>query len=1088
MDLFNKKAKEVSDTAGKSEKSVDSLDGAMKALSPSTLAAVAGITALVGVVKGMTSAFKSAIDTYAHFESMQKGLEQFFQDADKGKEKFEELRKLSNETTFGVDELANSFTQLANVGVNVDTINDKLIMLGNIAGGSKEKFADLVAIYSKIQSTGRVGAMQLQQIASRGVPIYDTLKKIGVTGTATAKDITKAFEKLTTEFDETTGKAGQFYNAMNNINDTIEGKEGFIADYFKEMSVNFAEASGIADAYKSALDSIKNAIGWVSDALLKINENPVMKAIFQGLFVGAIGALVTVIITALIPALATVIAKLSIIATLKAIINPAMIAVGAGIGVVVGALAYLNSETEKNDKSSKKYVESLKSETEEINNQINALREQLELKNQVAGIPNSYEEEETEELEKQIELLKEKARLEEANNTDQVLATNIKLYKKEMELAQREVSRIKNMIAQAEAEYGVIPDEQKSKVGLFDDLEYAESQVKRLADQIEKAEKYAVHLQKAMDNKTALQEQVDLLNNQYKNAVDDIAQRWARTSEGQLDDLESQLEMYKNIQKMQQQGRSGAKIVKTGTGNDVIQYENNWTTKEIEQTNKILSQIESEVNDIKAKAIENEVTKNMSDYQKWLIEQLGINLSEESLKAVNGKSNYIKQKNGEYVAQVGTWDLLNQYQKKNDWAVYARYNELVKSSAGLLGASKSDELTQEAEALRESLNKLAEKATVGKDGKLTVNEEAVTDALNKYKAKLKEIDLAKMDEISEEYNKTMEFIEKQKDSELSLRDAIKYRQQLELGFTDEEIKKLKEVEKQQKKNEAYNTGYKDMASYTTFLNDIGETLAGTLMSSITNILSGSEYGNMIDDIMGGEKSGWEIVLGMFINAISKVLGGLEGINIVLNPLTEAFKELAPLLKTVMLVFAMLASALKVLFGWLMKFLDWLTGGFFSEMADSYDALVSAQGSEIDRINKLNEQYSNLYKAMVQQEEYYLTMKKKINSDSYRDSMYSVNDMILTPNGTFSTHPEDTILAMKHPEDLMNGKVVMIQPIINNNVSDSVDVNVQQREENGMMALVVNISKKVAEDVARGKNGWDNALYAREARLRGVSRS
>ena len=564
---------------------------------------------MVGAVKGLTSAFKSTIDTYAHFESMQKGLEQFFQDADKGKEKFEELRKLSNETTFGVDELANSFTQLANVGVNVDTINDKLIMLGNIAGGSKEKFADLVAIYSKIQSTGRVGAMQLQQIASRGVPIYDTLKKIGVTGTASAKDITKAFEKLTTEFDETTGKAGQFYNAMNNINDTIEGKEGFIADYFKEMTVNFAEASGIADAYKSALDSIKNAIGCVSDALLKINENPVMKAIFQGLFVGAIGALVTVIITALIPALATVIAKLSIIATLKAIINPAMIAVGAGIGVLVGALAYLNSETEKNDKSSKKYVESLKSETEEINNQINALREQLELKNQVAGIPSSYEEEETEELEKQIELLKEKARLEEANNTDQVLSTNIKLYKKEMELAQREVARIKNMIAQYESDYGVLSEQQKIDLGLTQELEYAEAEVKRLSDQIEKAEKYAVHLQKAMDNKTALQEQVDLLNNQYKNAVDDIAQRWARTSEGQLDDLESQLEMYRNIQKMQQQGRSGAKIVKTGTGNDVIQYENTWTQDEMLKTNKLLAQIEKEVEDIKAKAIENDVTQ-----------------------------------------------------------------------------------------------------------------------------------------------------------------------------------------------------------------------------------------------------------------------------------------------------------------------------------------------------------------------------------------------------------------------------------------------------------------------------------------------
>ena len=157
----------------------------MRALSPSALSAVAGITSLIATVKGLSSAFSTAIANYSHFEKMQMGLETFFQSAEKGKSKFEELRKLSNETTFGVDELTDAFTQMANVGVNTDTIKDKLIMLGDLAQGDKNKFAELVSVYSKIQSTGKAGAMQLQQIAQRGIPIYNILKKIGVQGTAT---------------------------------------------------------------------------------------------------------------------------------------------------------------------------------------------------------------------------------------------------------------------------------------------------------------------------------------------------------------------------------------------------------------------------------------------------------------------------------------------------------------------------------------------------------------------------------------------------------------------------------------------------------------------------------------------------------------------------------------------------------------------------------------------------------------------------------------------------------------------------------------------------------------------------------------
>lgn len=312
----------------------------MKNFSLSALASVAGVASLIrafqGLVGGLKSIASESLNSYSHFESLQKGLETFYQSADLGKEKFEELRKMSNETTFGVDDLTSSFTQLANVGADLDTINDKLFMLGNMAGGSKEKFADLTSVYSKIISTGKAGAEQLQQIATRGIPIYDVLKKIGVQGTATSEDITKAFQEMTKE-------GGQFYNAMNNINETIEGKEDFISDYMRELSANFAEVSGLAEIYKNILDNVKEVLGTISDWLLKINENPLAKAILQGTLLTIIGSLVGLLVGSLIPALSTVVGLLGAINPTIWVKALAGAGIGAGVGIFGGLVSGINS-------------------------------------------------------------------------------------------------------------------------------------------------------------------------------------------------------------------------------------------------------------------------------------------------------------------------------------------------------------------------------------------------------------------------------------------------------------------------------------------------------------------------------------------------------------------------------------------------------------------------------------------------------------------------------------------------------------------------------------------------------------------------
>ena len=241
---------------------IGKINNAFKLLSPSALAAAAGVTAIVGAVKTLVGFGSQIINVASQFEQVQTSLKTVLGDEERAKMMFEDLRKFSFKTTFGVDELAGASSQLLNVGVSASALQKDLKMLGDLAQGDKAKFQELTSIFAKVQSTGKATSMQLQQIALRGIPINQVLKEMGVTGVASAEQITKAFEKMTAE-------GGKFHDAMQNINETIEGKKGFISDTWKEILVNIGEITGLTRGWKKVLDTVADKLNDINNFLLK---------------------------------------------------------------------------------------------------------------------------------------------------------------------------------------------------------------------------------------------------------------------------------------------------------------------------------------------------------------------------------------------------------------------------------------------------------------------------------------------------------------------------------------------------------------------------------------------------------------------------------------------------------------------------------------------------------------------------------------------------------------------------------------------------------------------------------------------------
>lgn len=961
----------------------------MKQFNMSAIAGAAGILGLVKAVQGLANSLKGVISNYSHFESMQKGLETFFQSADKGKAKFEELRKLSNQTTFGVDELSNAFTQFANVGTDVDTINDKLMMLGNISGGNKQKFAELVSIYSKILSVGKAGSEQIQMLAMRGVPIYDMLKKIGVTGTASGKQITQAFEEMTKE-------GGQFYNAMNNINDTIEGKEGFISDYFKEFTVNFAEASGIADIYKNVLDILKEAIGHLSDTLLTVNENPLLKALFQGALVASISAIATVIVANIIPSLKKVIAMLVQINILKGPKGWATLAV-AGIAGVTTAIISATKGLREANKEAEKLSEKMKgvggsgySGDNGFTGQKYSNEDEL---SRLQGNMNSYIRS-AEELRGKINLLK---------------------------------PALDSTFASAEQKKQI----QSNITSLNAQLETYRNLIKLTSAQIEKVRKLAYE-----------EKNIAELHEKVKNFSDEINDAYDLTEAGkslkEIEDLEKKIDDFSNKY------------------NELSLH---ISENSKQKFNAVISEWQDKLSSLK---INFEFAQN--PWKKDLKEIL--NLSDDDVKELMNKGF-----TGENAA--------NRYGQN----IKKRQSNIADAYA-LMGFSqnRNDLVNQSINDFNEIKDKIL---TLANTKGFDVKNDKVFIALNK---------------------QLQEVTEKLKSFGIEIDDA---------GNVVDKYPNII--------SETTSTLFENAKiAFST-----GDTKKGIGLSVAANSLSTlSQYSGDINNFAQGFQTGgiWGGIIATVIGAIANVASDMEDFDKVMNPVTAAMEKLAPLINiilddlawatdTFVDIFAVIGAVVQI-FSPLIKLISGLTktialpirvlgllakeiskcadgfGDFVDKIFGWLDFFDEKEEKEEEQNVDLTESYKALLEAMKSNQEEYEKRKKELNASDYASKVTGVHDMILTPQGNFSTDPDDYIIATKNPSGLNGGgqtSVIQLQPIINNTMADSAKVGTTiESDTNGLTRLVVTISRKVASDYVSGDNGWAGALATRNQKINGRS--
>lgn len=998
-------------------------------------------------MKSLIGVGKNIINVTSQFEQTQKALETVTQSAEKGKKLFEDLRKFSFDTTFGVDELANASQQLLNVGVSTSVLKKDLKMLGDLAQGDKTKFQELTSIFAKIQSTGKASSMQLQQLALRGIPINKTLKEMGVTGTASAEKLTEAFERLT-------GAGGQFNNAMGNIIDTIEGKKGFITDTIKEINVNFGQLTGFTEFYKKILDEVYDVLDTVNNKLMEWNENPAYQAIIRGVLVAGITALSVAIGVGLVGAIKTLNRNLAITATLKALINPTAVALTVGISAITGLAVAL---------------ETAKASANEYLNEV----ERVDKLKDKYGVDD-------------VNMSKARKNVDKGKaSTKEKLAVAVENLQSS-ELRKKEYSmQVQNAIyddirknAQHDLDY---------EEGIYKNLK---KQVAELEEQLKKEEELA---KKTQTREEYYQEMTDNFN-AFTKKLGDAYTKYS--------------DVAKKEKELQELVEDRAKLV-ANFNSKYFGLDDDGNVIKLELDPESKRKYEKDLEAINEKYKVLKVDVKVSSQKDW----------QKKLQSAFGFTNYeVANKN----ATASTTGALNYFQTmtKEMNALYSKYG---------MDSSKYSDPQQYYNAMQSAFDAVLESV---REGTYTGTEESLNqfaEAVKKAKDAITPF-TAKLDEWTKKQIKNGNvaggIAGTFANNMLSQsNDVGNFANGFATGGLVGGIANAvggalstvaSEVEGMDRVMNPLTDALRTLTPLFELLVGVMKPIFATL-DGIKDVLHA-----IVEGILRPFAPLVRLISGLFeklANLFTKLFDSLNpiieiiemlvdtvlnGIDALLEPILQGFQAVGEFLKifvelsrpfiqvinVISALIKMLSAPLRMLVVGLKAVVDAISN-FFQPIMDKMQGIIDwvdeflgyeketndAKKEELERQRALLDAYKTMLGVLRETQEEYEKRKKQINAQGYADSVTGVHDMILTPQGKFSTDPDDYIIATKNPSGLNGGGT---PNVIVNNYSNS---NVETRtDSNGN--LIIQISQKVAMDYAQGNNGWDSAVLARQSRMAG----
>ena len=272
----------------------------------------------------------AAVKSAADMEQLETSFVSLTGGAEQAAMMMKQLNEFTAETPFQIEAVANAARQLIASGTEVGDVNQQLKFLGDIAATSGNSIEEIAAIFAKVNAKGKVELENLNQLAERGIPIFEALAD----ATGLPAD-----------------KLGAGAVSVRQFNEVLEGfaeQGGFAAGAMERMSKT---ASG---RFSTAMDNMKLALASVGEKILPFVNKGLEQftRLMQGFaqlspttlkLAGAIAA-VAATIGPMIVVLPKLIALITALKTSFLLTSPAILGVAAVAGTIIGLFARVAKE------------------------------------------------------------------------------------------------------------------------------------------------------------------------------------------------------------------------------------------------------------------------------------------------------------------------------------------------------------------------------------------------------------------------------------------------------------------------------------------------------------------------------------------------------------------------------------------------------------------------------------------------------------------------------------------------------------------------------------------------------------------------
>lgn len=260
----------------------------------------------------------AAIKSAADLETLETSFVSLTGGAEQAAGMMKQLNEFTAKTPFQIEAVAKSARQLIASGTGIDQVNDQLRFLGDIAATTGVSIDEIAAIFAKVNAKGKVELENLNQLAERGIPIFEALSeatglpadKLGA-GAVSVREFNRVLKGFADE-------GGFAAGAMERLSQTATGKFSTAMDNLKLAGASLAE--NILPKVSEMLDKITS----LAQGFTRLDPGVRDLIVNFGLLAAAIGP-----VLAFLP---------QIVTQIKLIMG---LIGGGGVGIAVAALTAL---------------------------------------------------------------------------------------------------------------------------------------------------------------------------------------------------------------------------------------------------------------------------------------------------------------------------------------------------------------------------------------------------------------------------------------------------------------------------------------------------------------------------------------------------------------------------------------------------------------------------------------------------------------------------------------------------------------------------------------------------------------------------